>query len=253
MNKKRNALYGAIYGDIIGRKYEFPKMQSFPKVESIEAFPEEGGFTDDTLMTLASASYLLGDFNSIEEAYKFIGLKYEGDYYGQGFKDWLKTPRGTINNSYANGSLMRISPFMYFPDSELNSIKSCLCSHNNEESISSVVRLNHLYKGFGYRQISTSIVNENIFKKFEFFNIKALDTIKFIEEAYWYSNNTSETIKKVISFGGDTDTNASIIGELMNFTFNDLSEDICNYVESKLDEYLLDILKRFNNKVNANK
>ena len=74
----------------------------------------------------------------------------------------------------------------------------------------------------------------------------------FIEEAYWHSNNTSNTIKKVISFGGDTDTNASIIGELMNFTFNDLSEDICNYVDSKLDDYLLDILKRFNNKVNGN-
>lgn len=253
MDKKRNALYGAIYGDIIGRKYEFPKMQSFPNVEDIEDFPQEGGFTDDTLMTLASASYLLGDFNTIEEAYKFIGLKYEEDYYGQGFKDWLKTPLGTINNSYANGSLMRVSPFMYFDNAKLNSIKSCLCSHNHEESILSVVRLSHLYEGSKLRSISESDVNVGIFKKFEFFNIKALDTINFIEEAYWYSNSTVETIKKVISFGGDTDTNASIIGELMNFTFNDLSDDICNYVESKLDEYLLDILKRFNNRVNANK
>lgn len=252
MRSKKRALYGAIYGDLVGRKYEFPKMQSFPKIEEIEDLPEDGNFTDDTLMTLASAAYLLGDFNSIEEAYKTVGLKYEGDYYGQGFKNWLKTPLGTINNSYANGCLMRISPFMYFPDSELNAIKSCLCSHNNEESILSTVRLVRLYNGYGLRQISTSIVNEDIFKKFEFFNIKALDTIKFVEEAYWYSNNTLKTIKKTISFGGDTDTNASIIGELMNFTFNDLSDELCNYVESKLDTYLLDILIRFNNKVNEN-
>lgn len=251
MKNKQQALYGAIYGDIIGRKYEFPKMQSFPKVEDIEDFPTDGGFTDDTLMTLASASYLLGDFETIEEAYKFIGLKYVGDYYGQGFKEWLKTPLGTVNNSYANGCLMRISPFMYFPNADLNSIKSCFCSHLNEESISSVVQLHHLYDGYRLRRISKGNPNEQIFKKFDFFNIKALDTIKFIKEAYWYSNSTSETIKKVISFGGDTDTNASIIGELMNFTFNDLSEDICKFVESKLDHYLLDILIRFNKKVNG--
>ena len=173
-----------------------------------------------------------------------------GDFYGAGFRAWLKTPLETGNNSWANGCLMRVSPFMYFPNPLLNSIKSCLCSHNHEESISSVVRLHNLYEISGTREISNSLVNDSVFKKFEFFNIKALDTINFIEEAYWYSNSTSETIKKVISLGGDTDTNACIIGELMNFTFNDLSDDICNYVESKLDDYLLDILTRFNKKIN---
>jgi len=252
-NKKTNALYGAIYGDIIGRKYEFPKMQSFPNVEDIENFPKEGAFTDDTLMTLATASFILGDFKTIEESYKFVGLKYEGDYYGQGFKEWVKTPLRTVNNSYANGSLMRISPFMYFDNKEINSINSCLCSHTHPESIWSVLRLVDLYNHSYLRSISSKNINEEVFKTFTFFNIKALDTIKFIEEAYWYSNNTIDTIKKVISFGGDTDTNASIIGELMNFTFNDLPNEVCDYVESKLDDYLLDILKRFNNKVNANK
>lgn len=246
----KKALYGAIYGDIIGRKYEFPKMQNFPNIKDIEDFPKNETFTDDTIMTLASAAFILGDFKTIEESYKSIGLKYNGDYYGQGFKNWLKTPLNTINDSYANGCLMRVSPFMYFPNSELNVIKSCLCSHNNEESILSVIKLNHLYNGSKLRKLSISKVNENIFKRFEFFNIKALDTIKFIEEAYWYSDNTVDTIKKVISFGGDTDTNASIIGELMNFTFNDLSEEIYKFVESKLDDYLLDILIRFNKKVN---
>jgi ADP-ribosylglycohydrolase len=252
MNKNKNALYGAIYGDIIGRKYEFPKMQSFPNAEDIKDFPEDGDYTDDTLMTLASAAYILGDFKTTEEAYKTIGLKYNADYYGQGFRDWLKTPQGTINNSYANGCLMRISPFMYFDNKELNAINSCLCSHNHAESIWSTLRLVELYNHSYLRSKSSKNIDENVFKTFTLFNIKATDTIKFIEEAYWYSNNTSNTIKKVISFGGDTDTNASIIGELMNFTFNDLSEDICNYVDSKLDGYLLDILKRFNNKVNEN-
>lgn len=249
--KNRKALYGAIYGDILGEKYEFPVMVNFPEVETIEDFPEDGKFSDDTLMTLASAAYLLGDFETIEEAYKTIGLKYDGDFYGAGFRAWLKTPLGTINNSWANGCLMRVSPFMYFPNSQLNAIKSCLCSHNNEESISSVVRLNDLYEMSGLRSACMDRLSGEIFKTFNFFNIKALDTINFISEAFWYSKNTSKTIKKVISFGGDTDTNACIIGELMNFTFNDLSDDICKYVESKLDDYLLDILIRFNKKVNG--
>lgn len=247
----RKALYGAIYGDLLGSIYEFPKLQHFPKVEEIKDFPENGKFTDDTLMTLASAAYILGDFPTIEEAYKTIGSKYDEDYYGKGFKDWLKTPIKTINNSYANGCLMRISPFMYFDNSSLNSIKSCLNSHNHEESILSVIRLCELYEEAGLRRVASKNIDLNVFKKFDFFNIKALDTIEFIKEAYWYSNNTVDTIKKVISFGGDTDTNASIIGELMNFTFNDLNNEICDYVESKLDSYLVDILKRFNDKISG--
>lgn len=251
MNKQRKALYGAIYGDILGRKYEYPKMQNFPPVDTIEDLPEDGKFSDDTLMTLASAAYILGDFNTIEEAYKTIGLKYPKDYFGEGFRKWLQTPLETINNSFANGCLMRISPFMYFEDKELNSIKSTLCSHNHEESIWSVIKLAELYHFSNIRKMrSEKYIDENIFKQFDFFNIKAIDTINFIKEAFYYSDSTVNTIKKVISFGGDTDTNASIIGELMNFTFNDLSDDICTYVESKLDDYLLDILIRFNNKIN---
>lgn len=254
MNKRKKALYGAIYGDILGRKYEYPKMQSFPPVDTIEDFPEDGKFTDDTLMTLASAAYILGDFPTIEEVYKTIGLKYIGPYFGGGFVEWLKTPLGTINNSFANGCLMRVSPFMYFEDKELNSIKSTLCSHNHEESIWSVIKLAELYHFSDIRKMrNEKYIDEDIFKQFTVFNIKAVDTINFIKEAFHYSDSTVDTIKKVISFGGDTDTNASIIGELMNFTFNDLSDDICAYVESKLDDYLLDILIRFNEKVNATK
>ena len=46
--------------------------------------------TDDTIMTLATAAYLLGKFSSFKQAYQTIGLKYFDDYFGTFFKDWLQ-------------------------------------------------------------------------------------------------------------------------------------------------------------------
>lgn len=89
-------------------------------------------------------------------------------------------------------------------------------------------------------------VARDLVNKFEKFDVTAKGTIDFIGYAYMYSNSTYETIEAVVKCGGDTDTNASIIGELMNYTFNDLTKEDCEYVESKLDSFLLDILIKFN-------
>jgi ADP-ribosylglycohydrolase len=80
--------------------------------------------------------------------------------------------------------------------------------------------------------------------------VKAKDTFRFCQSVFIYYNdkNTHDAIKKVVSCGGDTDTNASIVGELLNYHLQDLTREDIRYVESMLDPYLLDILKRFNEK-----
>ncbi len=50
----------------------------------------------------------------------------------------------------------------------------------------------------------------------------------------------------VVGCGGDTDTNASIIAELHNYRNNSITKEMADYVESKLDSYLLEILREFN-------
>jgi len=237
-------LYGAILGDLAGQPYEFKYKGDYIE---FNIHDPKSHFTDDTLMTLASAAYMLGMFSSIEEAYKGIGNRYEGDYYGAGFKKWLKTPLGTVNNSWANGCLMRISPFMYADDKN-KIIESCFTSHAHSESIIASLLLQDLYNFSCMR--SCMSYDKPILNKFEKFDVTAKGTIDFIGHAYMYSDSTHETIEKVVKCGGDTDTNASIIGELMNYTFKDLTKYDKEYVESKLDDYLLLILLKFNKKFN---
>jgi ADP-ribosylglycohydrolase len=238
-------LYGAILGDLAGQPYEFPIMQG--PYTNVKIHNPESHFTDDTLMTLATARAMLDDI-SFEQAYKEMGKMYQGDYYGKGFKEWIESPDGTIGNSYANGCLMRISPLMYLPNEgkEFKVVESCLNSHVNPISICSSVRLHDLYRyGPTMKQNGMRKFNPEPFTKF---TVKADDTFSFIFHLYSSCNSTKTAIIKAIECGGDTDTNASIIGELMNYTYNDITRRNAKYVESKLDPYLLSILKEFNKK-----
>lgn len=246
-----NKLYGAILGDLAGQPYEYKYKGDYSE---FNIHNPNSHITDDTIMTLATASYLLNDFVSYEDAYRRLGQKYINlDCFGKGFQEWLSTPKGTVNNSWGNGCLMRVSPCVYL-NKEIalqKAIESCFCSHLNSDSIISTLNLMMLYKDAGLRRISSKYKAENHIVSFkDKFDVTAKGTIELITHAYYISNSTHETIEKIVKLGGDTDTNASIIGELMSYTFNDLTKNDVEYVESKLDSYLLDILIRFNKKFN---
>lgn len=245
----KNKLYGAILGDLCGQPYEFPPMKG-PYV-NVDIHNPISKITDDTLMTLATASYILGRFETLEQAYKDMGKRYPGDHYGKGFKEWINSPSGTINNSWGNGCLMRISPFMYLNENEdyikEKIIESCQFSHNHPKSILSSLKLYNLYNKAGVKKLQVKTQYEYNIEKFKKFKVEADITIDFIEKLYPIKFDTKSSIILAVECGGDTDTNASIIGELMNYTYNDLNQNDVDYVESKLDDYLLGILKDFNN------
>lgn len=266
---KKNKLYGAILGDLAGQPYEFPAMQHFPPVETINLHNPDSVITDDTLMTLATAKSIL-DNQPIEEAYKEMGLKYPGDHYGKGFKEWLQTPLGTVGQSWGNGCLMRMSPYMYLNADAMEKfeargededyediderkliVEACMVSHSNPVSVLACLKLMDLYNAFGFFQFTEQKHVDELkvtldIQPFTKFAVRADDTIEFCSNVAACHKSTHEAIKFSISRGGDTDTNASIIGELMNFTYGDLTDEDIAYVESKLDPYLLDILHRFN-------
>lgn len=242
----KHKLYGAILGDLCGQPYEFPIMQG--PYTKVKLHNPDSHFTDDTLMTLATARVMLEDI-SFDQAYKEMGLKYQGDYYGKGFKEWINSPEGTLNNSFGNGCLMRISPLMYLisnGSSQSKIVESCFNSHAHPISVNSCLRLLDIYQLSYLREIIAN--DDDKIPPFEKFEVRADKTYEFIFKLYWNVIGTHKAIKKAVECGGDTDTNASIIGELMNYTFDDITRADVKYVESKLDPYLLGILKDFNEK-----
>ena len=127
-------MMGAIAGDVIGSVYErFPvRSTDFP------LFPRRARFTDDTVLTVATAQAILegGDYR---EAYRSWGRRYPAAGYGPGFKRWLKHDDPPPLGSMGNGSAMRVSPVGLAFDSEDEVLReaerSAIVSHDHPEGI----------------------------------------------------------------------------------------------------------------------
>ena len=235
MNK--NKLYGAILGDIAGKKYEYKHQGDLPPLDEINIHPIDSSYSDDTIMTLASArSLLLG--TNIEHEYKYWANCYSNYGFGKGFLEWCKTPPGTVNDSWANGCLMRISPFIWENEFELMRA-SIATSHSHENSFTACQILWNQY----YHKTKSLFPKPEVWREFE---VKAIPTIEFVKQVYYASSSTQEAIKIAISCGGDTDTTASIVGELSNYHRNDLTKEDTEFVEMMLSDELRTILKQFN-------
>lgn len=153
-------MLGAIIGDTVGSIYEFRNTKDY----DFEFLSRECEFTDDSVMTVAVARWLLDD-----SSHSFEKLEYElvsfGDLfphpkggYGGGFKSWLfrpellytydsthgekpyESPTGRHPyGSYGNGSAMRVSAVGWFFDTLEKTVgiagRSAAITHNHPEGI----------------------------------------------------------------------------------------------------------------------
>ena len=135
-------MLGAIIGDIAGSAYEFHNTDDY----SCNLFPEGSNFTDDTVMTMAVASWLLKDPEHThktleEEMVRFANeCKCPKGGYGGGFRRWLfMTEERKPYNSWGNGSAMRVSAVGWFFDTleetERVAEISASITHNHPEGV----------------------------------------------------------------------------------------------------------------------
>lgn len=101
-------MLGAIIGDIVGSVYEWHNI----KTKDFPLFRDDCFFTDDTVMTVATAEALMngGEKDNFIDAYKRWGRLYPNAGYGGRFGSWLNSDEREPYNSWGNGSGMRISP-----------------------------------------------------------------------------------------------------------------------------------------------
>ena len=82
-------MLGAIIGDIVGSTHEWHNI----KREDFELVPKGSRFTDDTVMTLAVAEWLMTDPDHRPETLvacmQRLGRKYPHAGYGKMFSQWL--------------------------------------------------------------------------------------------------------------------------------------------------------------------
>lgn len=103
-------MLGALVGDIIGSTYEFYNTKRM----DFDLFEKGSCFTDDSVMTLAVAKWLVED-EAHTIHYLIYCMQELGDHhphagYGGRFAGWLCEDDPQPYNSWGNGAGMRVSP-----------------------------------------------------------------------------------------------------------------------------------------------
>ncbi len=252
-------MLGAIIGDLAGSVYEFEQVKNFHPVNINNIIEENSFFSDDTILTVAIADAILNnvDYETKLKEYALeydtktpIGIPYFKTMFSSNFTKWAKGNFQGENNG--NGAMMRISPVGFLFNSEEDVIKNSYLattpSHNREEAIESakIVSLIIFYarKGLSKQEIINKL-NLKIKKpKIEKFNYTCADTIDLCLYCLFNSNSLEESIKLAISFGGDTDTNACIVGSMAEAMFG-ISDKLKQKALNKLPKQFKKIIKDF--------
>lgn len=270
-------MLGAVIGDIIGSYYEWHNV----KTKDFDLFPKEASFTDDTVMTLAVARWLIEDKRHTKSALVKImlqmGRKYLNAGYGGQFYRWLLSDKPVPYNSWGNGSAMRVSPVGLYAKSldealELAKISACV-THNHPEGIKGAQAIaaavfinrsdyiplverqakikNYIQYVFGYNLERTLDEIRPSYK----FDESCQGTVPEAIIAFLESNTLQDCVRNAISIGGDSDTIAAIACSIFAAgigrysTVDSESELIATRCKSYLDDFLLDIYDRFEKEV----
>ena len=132
-------MFGSIIGDIIGSIYEFDNI----KTKDFPLFNELSDYTDDSILTLATADWLLNGGDSGQYYLKYaLENPYPMGSYGTGFIQWVHlSQRGQMQpyNSCGNGSAMRVGPVGWACSTKEEVLRkakeSAECTHNHPEGI----------------------------------------------------------------------------------------------------------------------
>ena len=252
-------MLGAIIGDIVGSIYEFENHRS----KEFPLFKDGSDFTDDSVLTCATASALL-DEADYSDIYRKFGLTYPVAGYGARFMRWLMDDTMGPYNSYGNGSAMRVSPVGWAFDSEEEVLTAAKASaevtHNHQEGIkgaqatalaiywarhgrSQIEIANAIATQFDY-DISTPV--DQLRETYKY-NESCQGTVPEAIRCYMEGRGFEDVIRNAISIGGDSDTLAAIAGSIAEATFG-VPSYIAEDAISRLDEPLVAVLARFSDK-----
>lgn len=252
---------GAIAGDIIGSVYEFDNI----KTTDFPLFTNESDYTDDTIMTVAVADWLLngGDLAKVMQRYG-REYPYPTGGYGGRFSGWLREKDPLPYNSWGNGSAMRVSAVGWMFDSLEKTLEvakeTAIVTHNHPEGIkgaqATAAAIYLARTGKSKQDIKQYIETAFSYdlgrtcdeiRPFYRFNESCQGTVPEAIIAFLDSSDFEDAIRLAVSLGGDCDTLACITGGIAE-AFYGIPEDIERQVYDKLPGTFQKVIKEFKNK-----
>jgi len=266
-----NKILGAIVGDIVGSTREWNNV----KTEDFELLPAGSCFTDDTVMTLAVAEWLMTDpthsEHTLVECMQRLGRKYPYAGYGGMFRRWLATDNPEPYNSFGNGSAMRVSPVGLYANSmeealELARITASV-SHNHPEGIKGAQAIaaaiylkrtemfdeegkikRFVKEHFGYNlDIDLRDIRQDYTFDVTCQGSVPIAIMAFLQEPY----RAEKALRLAVSMGGDSDTIGAMTASIATverphvISSSSLSHEIEEKCRELLPPDLLDINDRF--------
>lgn len=255
-------LFGTIYGDIAGSTYEFKSVKDY----NFTTIPHKSHFTDDTVMTLAVANWLmtsLDDLKVLVNEMQQLGRTYPRAGYGGMFRKWLGATNPQPYGSFGNGSAMRVSPCAWvaksLAEAEELAKNSAIVTHDHPEGIKGAQAVAAAIwmarKGWTKEEIK-----EYISKKYNYNLDRTIQEIKdsgyrfdstcqgSVPEAiiaFLEGDDFEEVIRLAIYLGGDADTQAAIAGSIAE-AYYDMPAKCVIDAKRHLSDDLLAIINKFN-------
>jgi len=250
-------MLGAMIGDIVGSVYEWNNI----KTTDFELFKTECTFTDDTVLTAATAKALMRGL-SYTDVYQDFGRRYEGRGYGGNFGQWIYANDPQPYNSWGNGSAMRVSPVGFAFDSVdevlAEAERSAEVTHNHPEGIKGA-QSTALAILLARQGVEKPDIRQEITQRFGYdldrtlaeirpgyqFDVSCQGSVPEAIIAFLESENYEDAIRKAISLGGDSDTIACITGGIAEAFYGGVPDLIAKRGREFLPQEFLDILDAF--------
>lgn len=270
-------MLGAIIGDMVGSVYEFDNIK---KVD-FPFFSARSTYTDDSIMTVAVAEWLLVDNTHSHVMLEKIMVRYAQAYtfpmggYGGGFAQWLFRPERLVDyrtgelagkrvpyNSWGNGAAMRASAvgwkFRTLEETEMVAALSASITHDHPEGIkgaqatAAAVFLartgktkqeikDYIEKRFGY-DLGT---HTDEIRKTYGWEDSCQGTVPPAIRAFLDSTDFESAVRIAVSLGGDSDTLACITGGIAEAYYGEIPDAIYKKAIGMLPAEFIHVLKVF--------
>ena len=250
-------MIGAIIGDVVGSVHEHGGTKS-------TAFPllvPQSRFTDDTVMTIATADALLSG-EPYDRAYRRWGRRYPHAGYGGAFRRWLQAEDAGPYGSWGNGSAMRVSPVALARDSIEQVLaeaeRSAAATHDHPEGIKGAQAASlavflartgaskaeirrELAVRFGY-DLSRTI--DEIRPTYRF-DVSCQGSVPEALIAFLDTSSLEDAVRTAISLGGDADTQAAIAGAAAAAFDDVIPQGLLEAIRDRLPADMLEVLDAF--------
>lgn len=251
-------MYGAVIGDLAGSIYEYNQTKKIKSVRIDKIINEKAFYSDDTILTIAIIDAILnnGDYDLYLKKYINKYKNYHpsfSPYFKNAFSKSIIDWSNEKNNgtSQGNGALMRISPVGYMFDNELDIINNVILAtsptHNSKEAISSSIKLAlmiyYFRKGLCKEEVYKKLDIKLDFQCFKKFNTTCDETLSNCLYVLYYSNSFIDSIKNTLLMGGDTDTNAAIVGSVAEALYG-IPKELVKESEEKIPSSFVKVLRK---------